>query len=183
MGLIQFFAARSLAHTRNHNHPPPHSLTLTKTGRQDELPRPLEEMCHKRCFHVSQDVSNVGREVYLCESTLGSGAGGRRRLARHRRGDFHEELRELVVVQRVVAGKRGHLAVDAHRVVAPTAEHARDRRVDGLAQWHAPRKPRAHLFFFLCSVCVCMCVCVCVCICECTWPRWKARGSVISWES
>ena len=65
-------------------------------------------------------------------------------------------------MQRVVAGKRGHLAVDAHRVVAPTAEHARDRRVDGLAQWHAPRKPRAHLFFFLCSVCVCMCVCLCL---------------------
>ena len=79
----------------------------------------------------------LGQRAFAAE------AGGRRGLAGQAADEIHEQLRQFLVVDRVVHRQRRQAGLRIRRVVAPPGQHRVDRQVHRARSAGMPRASRA----------------------------------------
>mmetsp|Transcript_3513 Transcript_3513/g.8398 ORF Transcript_3513/g.8398 Transcript_3513/m.8398 type:complete len:938 (+) Transcript_3513:180-2993(+) len=137
-----------LAHARPHLRHQQRAIVVDLLVRADHTSRRDEDVIagdgvrDERRIQVVHHVEHVERT--LGQGTLRAGARGGRRLASHGRGHLHEELGQLVVVDRVVHTQRRDSSLGIGGIVAAAAQHRADRGVHRLAQRDHAREARPH---------------------------------------
>ena len=108
------------------------------TGGGDEAVVIGEDERHERVVQIHDGRQRVERA--FGQRAFGTRAGGGRRFAGHAADEFHEQLRQLHVVNRVVARERADAFLGG--IVAAAGQHGADGREHGCARWQAATQPR-----------------------------------------